>query len=162
MLSTYLFYLLTAGIIASAIGVVASRSPIYSVLSLVATLCLLSGYFILLQAYLVATVMILVYAGAILVLFLFVTMMVDFRTVEPLPNPLSVGFAAAALLGGGFIVLLLSTIRGLSSPPSPSIQGTTAAVGRVLFERYALPFELTAFLILAAVVAVVVLAKRDA
>lgn len=161
MLGTILFYLLTAGILLSAIGVVASRSPIYSVLSLVVTLCLLSGYFVLLKAYLVATVMVLVYAGAILVLFLFVTMLVDFRTVEPVTPIFSLGFLSAGLLGGGFIFLLISTIRSLTSPPEPAVEGSAAAIGRVLFERYALPFELTAFLVLSAVVAVVVLAKKE-
>lgn len=161
MLGTFLFYLLTTAILISAIGVVASRSPIYSVLSLVATLCLLAGFFVLLKAYLVATVMVLVYAGAVLVLFLFVTMMVDSRTVEPLPSPFSFGFLSAGLAGGGFVFLLVSTIRSLTSPPGPAIEGTTEAIGLLLFKRYALPFELTAFLVLAAVVAVVVLAKKD-
>ena len=162
MFETILFYLLTAGIIASAVGVIASRSPIYSVLSLVATLCLLAGYFVLLKAYLVATVMVLVYAGAILVLFLFVTMLVDFRTIENFPSPFSFSFVSSLALAGGFLTLLISVIRGLPSPQAPAIEGTTAAMGHVLFDHYALPFELTAFLVLSAVVAVVVLAKKDA
>lgn len=162
MLETFLFYLLTAGILVSAIGVVASRSPIYSVLSLVVTLCLLAGYFVLLKAYLVATIMVLVYAGAILVLFLFVTMLVDFRTVEPVPSLLSPAFLTSGAVAGGFIFLLISTIRNFPSPQEPPLEGTTEAIGRLLFSRYALPFELTAFLVLAAVVAVVVLAKKDA
>src|SRR5437016_5721788 len=96
MLQTVLFYLISLGIIVSAFGVVLARSAVYSVLSLVTAMCLVAGLFVLLKAYLVATVLVLVYAGAILVLFLFVVMLVDFRLLH---NDWQ-GFRLSPLLAG--------------------------------------------------------------
>jgi NADH-quinone oxidoreductase subunit J len=163
MLQNFLFYLFSFGVIVFAIGVVTARSAVYGVLSLVSALCMMAGLFVLLKAFFVAAVLILVYAGAILVLFLFVVMLIDYRKLSLGLGPikLSVGFA-------GLLCLLLFTqifkvIRTVGLPENAtSLQGTTKAVGQVLFTRYLLPFELTSFLILAAVVSVVVLAKKEA
>ncbi len=163
MLQNFLFYLFSFGVIAFAIGVVTARSAIYGVLNLVAALCMMAGLFVLLKAFLVATVLVLVYAGAILVLFLFVVMLIDYRK-------LSLGFGRIKLSAGlaGLLCLLLfsqifKVIRTISLPENTSpIHGTTKAVGQLLFTEHLLPFELTSFLILAAVVSVVVLAKKEA
>ena len=82
MLETLLFYLISFAVVASAIGVILARSAVYSVLCLVSTMCMIAGLFILLKAFLVATVLVLVYAGAILVLFLFVVMLIDYRKLS--------------------------------------------------------------------------------
>ena len=172
MLETALFYLLSLGAIGFAIGVIAARSAVYSVLSLVAAMCMMAGLFILLKAFLVSTILILVYAGAILVLFLFVVMLVDFRKMTLDWQ----GFRLSPVLAIGLCTLLFWQITGviqkinvgaglvpaLGRPQGLPLQGTTEAIGNILFHQYLLPFELTAFLILSAVVSVVVLAKKDA
>lgn len=164
MLQTVLFYLLSFGVILFGLGVVLSRSAIYSVLSLVAALCMMAGLFVLLKAFLVATILVLVYAGAILVLFLFVVMMVDYRKLSSNWGT----FKLSPLLGVGAGVLLFIQIFGIirgvriESVSQGALHGTAQAVGAALFSKYVLPFELTSFLLLAAVVSVVVLAKKDA
>ena len=162
MLETVLFYLISLGVIASAIGVVLARSAVYSVLCLVSAMGLLAGLFVLLKAFLVATVLVLVYAGAILVLFLFVVMLVDFRKL----NDDWRGFRLSPVLAGILAVLFFfeffHVIRTISLPAKASLQGTAGAIGTALFSQYVLPFELTSFLVLSAVVSVVVLAKKDA
>lgn len=163
MLETALFYLISLGVLASAIGVVLTRSAVYSVLCLVSAMCFMAGLFVLLKAFLVATVLVLVYAGAILVLFLFVVMLIDFRklTLPPwqgfrLP-PIFAGILAIAFFAEFFYV-----IKTVSLPAQEALHGTTREIGLVLFNQYLLPFELTSFLVLSAVVSVVVLAKKDA
>ena len=162
MLETVLFYVLSAGVIAFAVGVVAARSAVYSVLSLVAAMCLMAGLFVLLKAFLVATVLVLVYAGAILVLFLFVVMLIDFRKITLDWD----GFKLSPVLSLALCALLFwqiaGIIRKIEIPGGAAVQGATEAIGNLLFHKYLLPFELTAFLILSAVVSVVVLAKKDA
>ncbi len=162
MLQTVLFYLIAFGVIASAIGVVLARSAVYSVLCLVAAMCLMAGLFVLLQAFLVATVLVLVYAGAILVLFLFVVMLVDFRKLTDDWKAFRLPPVWAALLSLFFFAEFFLVIQNVSLPVRETVQGAAKEIGRVLFSRYLLPFELTSFLILAAVVSVVVLAKKDA
>ena len=168
MLETVLFYLFSIGVIGFAIGVIAARSAVYSVLSLVAAMCMMAALFVLLKAFFVATVLVLVYAGAILVLFLFVVMLTDFRkqTLDWEGIGLPPVFAAAL---GLLLFWQISTVIGKTAVDparllanARPVHGTTEAVGKILFQNYLLPFDLTAFLILAAVVSVVVLAKTDA
>jgi NADH-quinone oxidoreductase subunit J len=160
MLASALFYLISFVAVLSAIGVVVSRSPVYSVLCLVAVMCMLAGLFILLKAFLVATILVLVYAGAILVLFLFVVMWVDFRKLSADWQAWNKGWAV--FLSALLCLQIFRVIRTVPLEPLGTVHGTAEAVGRVLFHRYLLPFELTAFLLLAAIVSVVVLAKKDA
>ena len=162
MLETVLFYLISLGVIASAIGVVLARSAVYSVLCLVTAMCLMAGLFVLLKAFLVATVLVLVYAGAILVLFLFVVMLVDFRKLTYDWKGPGFAPAMAVVLALLFFCEFFRVIVTVSPQASKALHGTPDAIGRVLFSSYLLPFELTAFLILSAVVSVVVLAKKDA
>ena len=162
MLETILFYLISLGVIASAIGVVLARSAVYSVLCLVSAMCLMAGLFVLLKAFLVATVLVLVYAGAILVLFLFVVMLVDFRKITNDWQGFRLSPVFAGILSLLFFAEFFQIIKTISSPSKSAVHGTAQAIGRVLFDQYLLPFELTSFLILAAVVSVVVLAKKDA
>jgi NADH-quinone oxidoreductase subunit J len=161
MLETVLFYLISFGVILSALGVIIARSAIYSVLSLVSAMCLMAGLFVLLKAYLVATILVLVYAGAILVLFLFVVMMIDFNKFSTEWKGFRLSPLIAIVLGVLVCAQTLIVIRSIDTPAIPAVAGTTAAMGRILFHKYILPFELTSFLILAAVVSVVVLAKKD-
>ncbi|MBI4432421.1 MAG: NADH-quinone oxidoreductase subunit J [Candidatus Omnitrophica bacterium] len=162
MFETVLFYIFSAGAVAAAIGVITSRSSIYSALFLVTAMCMTAGLFVLLKAYLVATILVLVYAGAILVLFLFVVMMIDFKKTSFSDWGLKPAPILAVLASVLLFALTFQVIRSIEAPGFAPQAGTTAEMGRLLFGRYVLPFELTAFLLLAAVVSVVVLAKKDA
>ncbi len=162
MLETSLFYAFSLGLVVFALGVVTARSAVYGVLSLVAAMCCLAGLFVLLKAFFVATVLVLVYAGAILVLFLFIVMLIDFRSLS-LDMP---SFKPAPIFALVLCLLLFTqffkVIRTLPSVGAKAVDGTAEALGTILFNKHVLPFELTSFLILAAVVSVVVLAKKDA
>ena len=164
MLETVLFYIISLALIVFALGVVAARSAIYSVLSLVAAMCMMAGLFILLKAFLVATILVLVYAGAILVLFLFVVMLIDAKKIENVSvgprhaKPLR--FFIALSIAGIIFCQIFRVIQSISIAPTSAVQGTTQAIGHLLFNNYLLPFELTSFLLLTAVVGVVVLAKK--
>jgi NADH-quinone oxidoreductase subunit J len=162
MLETILFYLIALGIVVSALGVVFSRSAIYGVLSLVLTLCLTAGLFILLKAFLVATILVLVYAGAILVLFLFVVMLIDIGKLENGWRGFGVSQILACAAGALLFLEIGSVIQSISTESKIPLHGTTEAIASILFTRYALPFELTSFLLLTAIVSVVVLAKKEA
>jgi len=161
MLEIILFYLMSLAVIFFAIGVVISRSAVYSVLSLVAAMCMTAGLFILLKAFLVATILVLVYAGAILVLFLFVVMLIDFKKLSLDWQGFKLSPILAVVLGALIFGQAFLVIRTIKLPRTMEVQGTASAVGGLLFRNYVLPFELTSFLLLAAVVSVVVLAKKD-
>ena len=161
MLSTVLFYLISFCAIVFALGVVTARSAVYGVLSLVGTLCMVAGLFVLLKAYLVATVLVLVYAGAILVLFLFVVMMIDFRKLCFDLQLFRLAPVLALILCALFFTQTYRVIAQSPIPPAEALEGTAKGIGRILFTRHVLAFELTSFLLLAAVVSVVVLAKKD-
>lgn len=138
-----------------------ARSAVYSVLSLVAAMCFMAGLFVLQRASFLATVLVLVYAGAILVLFLFVVMLLDYRKLTMGWRGARVGAIFSVLLTclfvwGGYRVI--QTIQGPATPAFP--QGTAQALGRLLFTNHVMAFELTSILILAATVSVVVLAKK--
>lgn len=162
MLETILFYVLSFGVILFALGVVLARSAVYGVLCLVGAMALMAGLFVLLKAYFVATVLILVYAGAILVLFLFVVMMIDFRSLS-LDWPT---FKGVPILSGILSFVLFTQIFKIIGTVSidrssqEAAHGTAQNIGLLLFSQHILSFELTSFLILAAVVSVVVLAKK--
>jgi NADH-quinone oxidoreductase subunit J len=140
-LTTALFYLTSAGVILAALGVVRSRSAVYSVL---------------------AAIQVLVYAGAILVLFLFIVMLTGPAADEEAPARPRAEPVMAALVASGFLALAVLAIRSVADRAPGTAEGTALSIGRLLFTRYALPFELTSLLLLAAVVSVVVLAKKGA
>lgn len=161
MFETILFYLMSLAVIFFAIGVVISRSAVHSVLSLVAAMCMTAGLFILLKAFLVATILVLVYAGAILVLFLFVVMLIDFKKLSLDWQGFKLSPIFSVVLGVLIFSQAFLVIRTIQLPRGVEVQGTASAIGGLLFRDYVLPFELTSFLLLAAVVSVVVLAKKD-
>ena len=161
-LETVLFYIISTWIILSAVGVVRSRSAVYSVLWLVSSMCGTAGLFVLLKAYLIAAIQVLVYAGAILVLFLFVVMLLDLRqTDDPKPR-FNLSRFTALIIGILFFIETTLVIRTLKPSVLNAPEGTAQAIGRLLFSRFILPFELTSLLLLAAVISIVVLAKKEA
>jgi len=158
------FYLFTGVMLAGAVSVVASRRPIYSVLSLLLAMFCLAALFVMLGAYFIAALQILLYAGAVLVLFLFVIMLLNLEPEARLRMRLFTLRAAGTLTA---LLLLALVVRILTSaapsPPAagaPAAGGTVEAIGRLLFTTYLLPFELTSFLILAAIIGAVTLAKQ--
>ena len=164
-----LFYLFGGVAILASLLVIAQRNPIYSVLLLIASFGALSGLYVLLDAPFVAVIQIVVYAGAIMVLFLFVVMLLnapqeetEFDTrVHPLmrPGPMRFGAALAIGLVAELIWALTTARQSGGFPPSPVI--SVAAIGRRLFTEYAFSFEVTSVLILVAMLGAVLMARRD-
>ena len=170
MVEPILFAVFAVLAVASAIGVIAFRNPVHSALSLVLTFFSLAGLFILMGAHFVAAVQVIVYAGAIMVLFLFVIMLLNLGREAPGDFKGPLGIAAAALLGA--VLLLQLRVLSRTTPPGDiqlpegalaelqREQGVVGAVARPLFSEYLIPFEITSLLLLAAIVGAVVLAKR--
>lgn len=149
--------------LASAVVVVAHRNPVYSVMSLVVTLVSLAVLFVLLGAPFIATLQVLIYTGAILVLFLFVLMLLNIGREEPGPSRWGQKLPAilAALIFGGMLTLLY--YRGFAGQALvPLDEGFVSlrVLAAALFDRYLLPFEIVGLLLLVAVIAATVLARR--
>lgn len=158
-----LFYLFAFVAVATAIYVVAARNPIHSALSLIGTFFALSAIYVLLSAHLLAAIQILVYAGAIMMLFVFVIMLLNLREEDfGDPKPTLMKVAGASALGLGGVVLAWRVLRNVTPAADLASQvdfGTTAGVGRVIYGTYLLPFEVTSLLLLVSIVAAVVVAK---
>ena len=159
------------GVIAMAGGLlcITRKNPIGSALWLVVTLFALAAMYVLLDAQFIAALQVLVYAGAIMVLFLFVIMLLNLGRPGPSDIKGPVGVGVAALLAG--TLLLQLRVLGQAAPPEAiqlppgtmaalQQQGMVAAVATPLFDAYLIPFEITSLLLLAAIVGAVVLAKR--
>lgn len=162
-----LFFLMSAAILAAALGVVLNTHPIRSALCLAVTLFLLAAMFVFLDAHMVAALQIIVYAGAILVLFLFVIMLLNLEhePVQRRRRNFVVAAAAAGLILA--VAVLASLFAGGAVLPGPGLQaavpetfGTSAILAERLFTHFVLPFEITSVLLLVAVLGAVVLAKR--
>ena len=164
-----LFYFFAALAIVASLLVIAQRNPVYSVLLLILSFGALSGLYVLLDAPFVATIQIIVYAGAIMVLFLFVVMLLnapheetdfDERT-HPLLRPGPMRFGAVLALG---LIAELAWALARSAPRSTFSNApitSVAAIGRTLFTDYAFQFEVTSVLILVAMVGAVLMARRE-
>jgi NADH-quinone oxidoreductase subunit J len=179
--SAVLFFIAAAGVLAGAVGVVVLRDPFYCVLALVAHLLSLAVLFLLLRAEFVAAVQVLVYAGAVMVLYVFVVAYVggqgDRSEIGQLgerlggAGPVASGLRlGGAVLGGALLVELLiallgtglEAIGGKGAPysPGPHAFGTPAYIGELLLTRFLVVFEVASFLLLIAAVGAVVLARR--
>jgi NADH-quinone oxidoreductase subunit J len=167
-----LFYLFATIAVVASLLVIGQRNPVYSVLLLIASFGALSGLYVLLDAPFVAVIQIIVYAGAIMVLFLFVVMLLNAPqedTEEDLARcaPAVRGGSPAiqtfgALLAGGLVVEIAWALHRLRLPGFSSDGAgvaSVAAIGRTLFTDYAFPFEVTSILILVAMLGAVVLAR---
>jgi len=166
-----LFYVLAALAILSAVGVVRARMPLFSVLSLLGTFFCLAAIYLLAGFPFLAAVQLLVYAGAIMVLFLFVIMLLNLGDAAELERHaglslsgrrLFVAGASAALLGlVGLGAAELDTGFSAATVPGERALDDLDTLARLLFSRYMLPFEAASLLLLATMVAVIVLAKRQ-
>ncbi|MHB8878960.1 MAG: NADH-quinone oxidoreductase subunit J family protein [Myxococcaceae bacterium] len=161
-----LFWALAACTVASALGVVLARSPMNSAMALVATFFFLAGIYVLLWAHTIAVIQVLVYAGAIMVLFLFVIMLLSMTEPEAKVKFTAskvAGIAAAAALCAALIAVLSRlppmTQAWTGDPAKVASFGTLQKVGEIIFTAYLLPFEAVSLLLLAAIVGAVVVAK---
>jgi NADH-quinone oxidoreductase subunit J len=140
-----------------------SRNPVTSAMFLVLTIVSMAGLFVLLHAFFLAAVQVLVYAGAVMVLFLFVIMLLDlkeeqrrrFNLFGVVTGAVSVGAIAA------FIVRAIFQSRPLAGAATPALEGATRPLGKMLFTDYLLPFEILSVLLLVAMVGVILLSKKD-
>lgn len=160
---TILFYCLAALAVVSAVAVISLRNPIYSALSLVVTLIALAGLYVTLQASFLGVIQVLTYAGAILVLFIFIIMLLNLQDDEL--HERGYGYGSKILLGAVSLGLFLS-LGFLMTRPSLAVAkleesfGTIEVLGKELFTAYVVPFELAGILLTVALIGAVLLAKR--
>jgi NADH-quinone oxidoreductase subunit J len=161
-----LFWIFAAITLASAVGVVFFRSPVSAAMSLVMAFVGLAALFVTLDAFFIGVVQVLVYAGAVMVLFLFIIMLLDLRADERRPVKLA-AWAGGGVVIGGFLAVLTQVVNSL-----PALQQTkpalanpavndVAMVGFALFRNFNLPFQVIGVLLLVATVGVVVLSRRE-
>ncbi len=158
-----LFWFLTVVALGSALGVILSRNPIASVLFLIVTFFAISGHYILLNAQFLAIVNIIVYAGAIMVLFLFVVMLMNLNAdVEPQKGRL---LQLAGVIAGGILFLvILSALKNtavINLDKSASDIGLIKNLGHTLFTQFVLPFEISSVLFLSAMIGAIVIGKKE-
>ena len=174
MPETFAFYAFAAIAVGASVLVIGQRNPMYSVLLLIGSFGALSGLYIQLDAPFVAVAQIIIYAGAIMVLFLFVVMLLnapqedaaEWDRTHPLRRP-GIGRFGAALAGVLILQLAYALMRvteleaGVGSQTGAATVSSVRELGKVLFERHAFAFEATSVLILVAMVGAVVLARRE-
>jgi len=168
MLIQGLFYVFATILVLAALGVITSRNPVYSALALVVCFVTSAAIWLLIEAEFLAVVLVLVYVGAVMVLFLFVVMMLDINLAE-----LRQGFTRFAWLGWLTALAVIIEIAGVvwargglgldashGGTPQPATYSNTAELGGVLYTKYAYPLELAAMLLLVAIVAAITLTMR--
>jgi NADH-quinone oxidoreductase subunit J len=161
---TILFYICAAIAVLAALNVILQRTPVYSALSLIVVLCALAVVYLLLSAELIAAIQVIVYAGAIMVLFVFVIMLLNAGRETPSHRSQLAKWLGVPLIGALLVELLVGIWDQF--PPTAShwpaaLEGSPAAIGHLLFRNYVLPFEVTSILILVAVLGAVILAKKE-
>jgi NADH-quinone oxidoreductase subunit J len=168
VLITILFYLFSAILVGSALGVVLSRNPVHAALFLVLAFFNSAALWLLLEAEFLGIVLVLVYVGAVMVLFLFVVMMLDVNVAQ-----LREGFTKHAPLGALVSLIMVGEVfyvvwvrhlglaLPLDSPAWPADVSNTKALGAILYTDYLLPFELAAVVLLLAIVSAIVLTMRS-
>jgi NADH-quinone oxidoreductase subunit J len=163
MLETVLFYVFAFVIVATSLGVVMARNPMHSALSLIGGFFALAGVYALLGAHLLAALQVLVYAGAVMVLFIFVIMLLNLKDEElggpKLTKMKFLGGGGLILAGGLLSVKVLSGLVPIADLATVPNFGTVDAVGRVIYGPYTMPFEVTSLLLLVSIVSAVVVAK---
>lgn len=160
-----LFWFLSVVALFSALMVITSKNPVHSVLWLIVTFFAISGHYILLNAQFLAIVNIIVYAGAIMVLFLFVIMLMNLnKETEPQKNRwLKI---AGAIAGGSLLLVLVAALKDTEIRQQQALVnegsiGLIKNLGRELFTKYVVPFEISSILFLSAMVGAVVIGKKE-
>lgn len=162
-LTQYIFWFLSFVALISAGMVVFSKNPVYSVLSLIMTFFAIAGHYLLMNAQFLAAVHIIVYAGAIMVLFLYVIMMLNLnKETEPVKKPYIKVISVIAI--GLLMLTMTAAFKGaevtLQASPNTNI-GTVEVLGKTLFGQFLLPFEVSSILFLSAMVGSVYLSKKN-
>jgi NADH-quinone oxidoreductase subunit J len=160
-----MFYIFALGAVLSATLMVTNIRPVTAAMNLIMTMFFLAGIYVLLDAHLIAALQIIVYAGAIMVLFLFVILLLNIheKEGETARRKVLIQFGSIAVVGSLFIVMAKNTVVEPALVKVGEMAypfGTTKALGKLLFTDFLLPFEIASFLLLAAIVGAVILAKR--
>ena len=169
MLETTLFVILAVFTVVTAILVIVQRNPVASAIFLILTLFALAGIYLLLHAEFIAAIQVLVYAGAIMVLFLFVIMLLNLEKEKRIAarNRLLKGagillsLALLVQIGAIFQKVLLEGTKGSFPPEKVASLGNTQVIAQLLFTDFLLPFEITSVLLLVAIIGAIMLAKKE-
>ncbi len=159
-----IFLLLSFMAIGAAVMMLLSKNPVKSILWLIVVFFAISGHYVMMNAQFLAVVNIIVYAGAIMVLFLFVVMLMNLNAeTEPVKN---YGLRLAGIISGGCLLLvLLAALMNMDTQHLISTKGGSAGLignlGKVLFTNYLIPFEISSVLFLSAMVGAVIIGKKD-
>jgi NADH-quinone oxidoreductase subunit J len=163
-----LFIILAVAAVVSALGLLVSRNAVYAALFLVLNFACVAVFYLLLGAPFIALAQVTVYAGAIMVLFLFVIMLLGSEKlpkgkVLPWQRPLAIGLAVLLLAEAGFLLFQRLRLTASLSNPDASVNTTEAlrTLAMTLFNQYLLPFEVTSILLLVAMVGAIVLTKKE-
>lgn len=165
-MTQYLFYFLSFLAVMCALLVVISKNPVHSVLYLVLVFFALAGHYIILNAQFLAAVHIIVYAGAIMVLFLYVIMMMNLNKAEAEPQKSNIMKLAAVVSAGLLLIVMIGALKDtntvkIAEEASRTDVGLIKNLGKVLFKEYLLPFEVSAVLFLSAMVGAVMIGKNE-
>lgn len=157
------FYIFAAITVIAALAVILQRTPVYSALALIVVLCSLAGLYLTLGASFLAVIQVIVYAGAIMVLFVLVIMLLNAGHEKRTEGSNLARWLGAPLLAAFLTEILMLAWRAFaSSDTAPAVlKAGPAEIGRALFTNYVLPFEVTSILILVAILGAVVLAKKQ-
>jgi NADH-quinone oxidoreductase subunit J len=157
------FYLFSALTLLCGSLVILKRNPVTSAMFLVLCIVSLAGLFVLLQAFFLAAVQVLVYAGAVMVLFLFVIMLLDLK--EEVRRKIRLARGLTGLIAVVAVAAIVLNIIWTANPganlPPATLVGGTAPLGRMLFQQYLLPFEILSLLLLVAMLGVILLSKKE-
>jgi NADH-quinone oxidoreductase subunit J len=162
-ITTIAFIILSAIAVIAALMMVSAKSPVHSVLWLIVVFFTISGHYVLLNAQFLAIVNIIVYAGAIMVLFLFVVMLMNLNVeTEPMKNYRMQ--LAGVISGGSLLLVLLSALMKVKSQTVQVKDGDVGLIkqlGRALFNDYVVPFELSSVLFLSAMIGAVIISQKE-
>jgi NADH-quinone oxidoreductase subunit J len=157
-----IFFVLAVVAVAAGVGVIVQRNAVWSALFLLVNFCCLAGLYLLLNAQFVALVQVIIYAGAIVVLFLFVVMLLGMDNAEETPDPRPYQWGAGVLLGtlllAGVVWALLVSVSGSVQPLIRT--DNVREIGAAMLTDFAIPFELASIVLLVAIIGAVVLAKQ--
>ena len=165
MFETAVFYIFAVILIGAAVRVITARNPVHAALALVLAFFTAAALWMLLRAEFLAITLVLVYVGAVMVLFLFVVMMLDINLEqmrEGFWQYLPIGAVVGILMAAEMVLLLVSRYGALSTRPADPVPGTsnTLALGRVLYTDYVYAFEIAAVILLVAIIAAIALTLR--
>ena len=161
-----LFWFLSFLAVGGALMVVASKSPVHSILFLIITFFAISGHYVLLNAQFLAIVNIIVYAGAIIVLFLFVVMLMNLNAESEPPQKKRYLLFAGIIAGCSLMLVLVAALKSSATVPQ-LVQmkdgdiGLISNLGKMLFTEYVFPFEISSVLFLSAMIGAVVISKKE-